>query len=306
MIQRPARRADFATGVLTLVDLKVGPDGSLYYLAQGNGGQVWKVSATASQALNISSRSQVASGNQVMIGGFIIGGSVQKRVLLRAIGPSLQQFNVPNPLADPVLELLGSSGSIIYANDNWRDSQENEIMNTSLAPQSNLESAIIMTLSPGAYTAIVRGNNGISGVGLVEIYDLESGTGTKLANISTRSLVQTDNNRLIGGFILGGNSGAAKVIVRAIGPSLTQAGVGNALANPTLEVRDSNAALVRANDNWQDDPAQAAQISASGLAPTNPLESAISTSLFPGAYTAIVGGNDGGTGIGLVEIYNIP
>jgi glucose/arabinose dehydrogenase len=298
--------SDFATGVSTLVDLKVGPDGGLYYLAQGNSGQVWRVIATASQALNISSRSQVATGDNVMIGGFIIGGSAQKRVIIRGLGPSLQQLNVPNPLADPVLELFGSTGSILFANDNWRDSQENEITNTGFAPQDNLESAIVTNLAPGAYTALVRGKNGATGVGLVEVYDLDSGNGAKLANISTRSFVQTDNNRLIGGFILGGNSGAAKVVVRAIGPSLTHSGIANALANPVLEVRDSNAALVRANDNWQDDPAQAAQIAASGLAPSDPLESAISISLFPGAYTAIVGGNNGGTGIGLVEIYNIP
>jgi glucose/arabinose dehydrogenase len=296
----------FATGLPTPVDLQVGPDGGLYYLIRGNGGQVWKVTATASQALNISSRSHVASGNNVMIGGFIIGGTAPKRIIIRALGPSLQQFNVPNPLADPVLELHGSGGSFITSNDNWRDTQETEILNTGIAPQNDLESAIIATLSPDAYTAVTQGRNGATGVGLVEVYDLDSGTGAKLANISTRSFVQTDNNRLIGGFILGGNSGAAKVIVRAIGPSLTQAGIGNALADPALEVRDSNAALVRANDNWQDDPAQAAQIAASGLAPTNPLESAISTSLFPGAYTAIVGGNNAGTGIGLVEVYNIP
>ncbi|PYJ09678.1 MAG: hypothetical protein DMF06_09265 [Verrucomicrobia bacterium] len=296
----------FATGLSTPVDLQIGPDGSLYYLIRGNGGQVLKVTATASQALNISSRSQVAGGESAMIGGFIIGGSAQKRIIIRALGPSLQQFNVPNPLADPVLELHGSTGSIITSNDNWRDTQETEIMSTGLAPQNNLESAIVATLPPGAYTSVVRGNNAATGIGLVEIYDLDSGAGSKLANISTRSFVQTDNNRLIGGFILGGNNGAAKVIVRAIGPSLAQSGIGNALADPTLEVRDSNAALIGANNNWQDDPAQAGQIFASGLAPTNPLESALSVSLFPGAYTAIVGGTNGGTGIGLVEIYNIP
>ena len=298
--------SDFATDISTLVDLKVGSEGSLYYLAQGNGGQVWKISTTPpSQALNISSRSHVASGDNAMIGGFIITGNADKRVIIRAIGPSLQQFNVPNPLADPVLELHGSTGALITLNDNWRDTQEAEIVNSQLAPTNDLESAIIATLQPGAYTSIVGGNNGASGVGLVEVYDLDLAAASKLANISTRSFVQTGDNRLIGGFILGGNGGAANVIVRAIGPSLTQFGI-NALADPTLELRDSNGALILADDNWQDDPNQAAQITASGLAPSNPLESAISTSLLPGAYTAIVAGKNGGTGIGLVEIYNIP
>jgi glucose/arabinose dehydrogenase len=296
----------FATGLSSPVDLKVGPDGSLYYLIQGNGGQVWKISATPSQALNISSRSDVGSGDNVMIGGFIITGNASKRVIIRAIGPSLQQFNVPNPLADPVLELHGPGAFVTITNDNWRDTQQNEIMNSGLAPQNDLESAIIATLQPGAYTSIVQGKNGASGVGLVEVYDLDLVATSKLANISTRSFVQTGDNRLIGGFILGSNSGGAKVIVRAIGPSLTQFGISNALADPTLELRDSNGALLLANDNWQDDPNQAAQITASGLAPNNPLESAISTSLLPGAYTAIVVGKNGAAGIGLVEIYNIP
>ena len=296
----------FATGLSTPVDLQVGPDGGLYYLIRGNGGQVWRVVATPSQALDISSRSQVASGANVMIGGFIITGSAPKRVIVRAIGPSLQQFNVPNPLADPVLELHGSTGALITSNNDWRETQEGEIVNTGLAPQDNLESAIVATLPPGAYTGVVSGRNGVSGVGLVEVYDLDLAAASKLANISTRSLVQTDDNRLIGGFILGSNSGAAKVIVRAIGPSLAQSGIANPLADPTLELRDSNGALLQANNDWQDNPSQAAQISASGLAPTNPLESGIATSLLPGAYTAIVAGNNGGTGIGLVEVYNIP
>lgn len=296
----------FATGLSTPVDLQVGPDGALYYLIRGNGGQVWRIVATTSQALDISSRSHVASGDSVMIGGFIITGTAPKKVIVRAIGPSLQQFNVPNPLPDPILELHGSTGALIIANNDWREAQESEIVNTGLAPQNNLESAAVATLSPGAYTAVGGGRNGGSGVGLVEVYDLDLGAASKLANISTRSLVQTGDNRLIGGFILGSNIGAAKVIVRAIGPSLTQFGVSNALADPTLELRDSNGALLLANDNWQSDPNQAAQITASGLAPGNPLESAIATSLLPGSYTAIVAGNNGGTGIGLAEIYHIP
>ena len=298
----------FATGISTLVDLKVGPEGSLYYLAQGNGGQVWKIITTTppSQALNISSRSHVASGENVMIGGFIVTGNADKRVIIRAIGPSLQQFNVPNPLADPVLELHGSTGDLIASNDNWKQTQQVLIESTGLAPTNDLESAVVATLPPGAYTARVSGQGGAGGIGLVEVYDLDSAAASKLANISTRSLVQTGDNRLIGGFILGNDNGAAKVIVRAIGPSLTPSGVSNALADPTLELRDSNGALLLTDDNWQDDPNQAGQITASGLAPGNPLEAAISTSLLPGTYTIIVAGKNGGTGIGLVEVYNIP
>jgi len=295
--------SSFATGISTLVDLKVGPEGSLYYLAQGNSGRVFKISVT-SNSLNISSRSHVATDENVMIGGFIITGNVNKKVIVRAIGPSLQQFAVPNPLVNPVLELHGSTGALIASNDNWRDTQEAEIIQSQLAPTNDLESAIIATLAPGSYTGIVQGNNGASGAALVEVYDLDSAATSTLANISTRSFVQTGDDRLIGGFILGSNGGGAHVIVRAIGPSLAQ--LSNTLADPTLELRDGNGGLIRFDDNWQDDANQAALITASGLAPTNSLESAISANLLPGNYTAIVGGKNGGTGIGVVEIYTNP
>jgi hypothetical protein len=163
-----------------------------------------------------------------------------------------------------------------------------------------------MTLQPGGYTAILKGKDNSTGVGVVEVFDVDQAAASKLANISTRSFVQTADNRLIGGFILGNNQGAGKVIIRAIGPSLMQAGIPNPLADPTLELRDSNGALLQFNDNWQDDTNQAALITAGGVAPTNPAESAIAISLLPGAYTAIVAGKDGGIGVGLVEIYNIP
>ncbi len=298
--------SDFASGIATPVGLALGPDGYLYYLAQGNGGQVFKISAIASQALDVSSRSRVTTGDNVMIGGFIITGTAGKKAIVRGIGPSLTQSNVPDALADPILELHGPSGALIASNDNWRDTQQTEIVDSQLAPTNDLESAIVQTLQPGAYTAILKGKGGASGVGLVEVYDLDAAAASKLANISARSFVQTTDNVLIGGFILGHNNGAAKVIVRAIGPSLAQAGINNALADPTLELRDGNGALLMANDNWQDDPSQAAQVTAAGVPPVNVLESAIATSLLPGPYTAIVAGKNGGTGIGLVEVYNIP
>jgi hypothetical protein len=307
----PSTRTDspFATGVSTPVDVQVGPDGCLYYLAQGNGGQVFRVSAIASQPLNISVRSRVGTGNDVMISGFINTAGAAKKVIVRALGPSLQQANVPDALPDPVLELHAGDGSLITTNNNWKDNaaaQQQDIINNQLAPSNDLESVIVSTLPPGNYTTIIRGQNNTSGVGLLEVYDVDRTVSSRLANISGRASVQTGANVLISGFIVGNNIGAAKVVVRALGPSLAQAGVSNPLADPTLELRDNNGALVIGNDNWQDDPNQAAQISASGLALTRTQEAAVATSLAPGTYTAIVAGKNGGIGVGLVEIYNLP
>jgi glucose/arabinose dehydrogenase len=302
--------SDFATGISTLVDLKIGPEGSLYYLAQGNGGQVWKVSSTATatpaQAVNLSTRMLVQTGASVGIGGFIITGSAPKHLLLRAIGPSLTQFGVPNPLADPVLELHGPAPFATITNDNWRDdpAQEAAIQATGIAPSNNLESAIDTTLNPGAYTAVVSGRNNITGVGLIELYDLSQAVLAKLANISTRAFVSTGDNIVIAGFLLGGHAGADRIVVRGIGPSLTASGVTNPLANPTLELRDNNGALLVSNNDWQDNPAQAAELTSAGLAPTNQLESGIAATLAPGLYTALLAGVNNGTGIGVVEVYD--
>ena len=249
---------------------------------------------------------RVQAGDNVGIGGFIITGSAPKHVLLRALGPSLAQFGVPNVLADPVLELHGPGAFVTITNDNWRDDpvQEAAILATGIPPTNDLESAIDVTLASGAYTAIVRGNGNTSGVGLVEVYDLSQAVPAKLANISTRAFVSTGDNIVIAGFMLGGDSGDDRVVVRGIGPSLTAVGVTNALADPTLELRDSNGALLVANNDWQDDPIQAAELTAAGLAPTNQLESGIATALPPGLYTALLAGLDNGTGVGLVEVYD--
>jgi hypothetical protein len=244
----------------------------------------------------------VQTGDNVGIGGFIITGSVPKTVLLRAIGPSLSG-SVPDPLDDPVLELHGPSG-LVTINNNWRDDQEQEIIATGIPPTNDLESAILVSLAPGAYTGIVRGNENDTGVGLVEIYDLDTAAASKLANISTRAFVQTGNDIVIAGFILGNNSGNDRIAVRGIGPSLIDSGVPNALANPTLELRDSNGTLLFANDDWQDNPAHAAELIAAGLAPTNDLESGIATTQPPGLYTALLAGQNNGTGVGLVEVYD--
>jgi hypothetical protein len=231
-------------------------------------------------------------------------GTAPKRVLLRAIGPSLTQSGVPNALADPVLELHGPSSFVTVSNDNWRQTQEPEIQATGLAPTHDLESAIVVTLNPGAYTAVVRGKNNSSGVGLVEIYDLSQAVPARLANISTRALVGTGDNIVIAGFTLGGNNGDDRVVVRGLGPSLAPWGISNALADPTLELRDGNATLLASNNNWQDNPAQAAELTAAGLAPANPSESAIAATLPPGLYTALLAGFNNGAGIGLIEIYD--
>ena len=259
----------------------------------------------AAQAVNLSTRMRVQTGDNVGIGGFIITGSTPKNVLLRAIGPSLTQFGVPNVLADPVLELRGAGGFVTITNNNWRSTQEAAIAATGIPPTNDLESAILATLDPGAYTAIVMGDGNTSGVALVEVYDLDQAALSKLGNISTRALVGIGDDIVIAGFMLGGNSGDDRVVVRGIGPSLTAVGVTNALADPTLELRDSNGALLVANNDWQDDPAQAALITAAGLAPTNPLESGIAATLAPGAYTALLAGLNNGTGVGLVEVYDL-
>jgi hypothetical protein len=213
---------------------------------------------------------------------------------------------VPNALADPVLELHGPGGFVTITNDNWRDDpvQAALIQADGLAPSNDLESAIDATLAPGAYTGIVIGKNNSSGVGLIEVYDLNPSALSKLGNISTRAFVSTGDNIVIAGFILGHNSGMDRIVARGIGPSLTAFGVSNALADPTLELRDSNGAVLIANNNWQDDPAQAAEIIAAGLAPTNNLESAIAATLPPGLYTALLAGLNNGTGVGLVEVYD--
>jgi hypothetical protein len=250
---------------------------------------------------------RVQTGDNVGIGGFIITGSAPKRVLLRAIGPSLTHFGIVDVLADPVLELHGPGGFVTIINDNWRDTQPIEIQGTGIPPTNDFESAIVATLAPGAYTAIVRGKNQTSGVALVEVYDLNEEVASRLANLSTRAFVSTGDNIVIAGFLLSNNAGEDRIIVRGIGPSLAPGlfPPSAVLADPTLQLRDGNGALLLANNDWQDDPVQAAEIIAAGLAPTNPRESAIAETLPPGLYTALLAGLNSGTGIGVVEVYDL-
>jgi hypothetical protein len=273
-----------------------------------------------SQLANISTRSFVQMGDNVMIGGFIVQGAQTKRVIIRAIGPELTQYGVPNALANPTLELHDGTGALIASNDNWRttiiggiitSNQLGEIRDSGYAPGDGRESAIIADLAPGNYTAIVRGVNNMTGVALAEVYDLSNDASSILGNISTRSFVQTDDSVMIGGFIVQG-TGAKRVIIRAIGPELTQYGVPDPLANPRLELHNAAGALIGSNDDWQHTIIggvitrnQLADIQASGHAPTDPSESAIIADLQPGNYTAIVRGVNDTTGVGLVEVYDL-
>ena len=247
---------------------------------------------------NISTRLRVETGDNVLIGGFIITGTQQKKIIVRAIGPSL---SVADRLADPILELHDSSGALLETNDNWVESPNRQaIIDSTIPPTNDLESAIVATLpsSGSAYTAIVRGVNNTTGIGVVEIYDLDRSVDSKLANISTRGLVQTGDNVLIAGTIALGQS-SQKVIVRGIGPSLS---VPGKMADPILELHDGNGALLEGNDNWQDSLNKQAIID-STIPPSDPLESAIVRTLTPGNYTAILRGVNDTTGIAVVEVY---
>lgn len=254
--------------------------------------------------LNISTRLPVQTGDNVLIGGFIVTGNVPKRIIVRGLGPSLTAAGVPGAMTDPTLELHDSTQLIAY-NDNWQDSQANEIANTGIPPSDAHESAIVQTLNPGAYTAVLAGKDGSTGVGLVEAFDLDQSVPSRLANISTRGFVGTEDNVLIGGFILGPNQGGTPhIIVRAIGPSLSNAGVQGALQDTTLELHDSQGNTIASNDDWKE--SQQAEIEATGVPPSDDRESAIVARLVPGNYTGVVRGKENTTGVGLVEVYNIP
>jgi hypothetical protein len=260
-------------------------------------------------AANIATRLPVGAGQNVLIAGFIIQGPSPKRVLIRADGPSIT--SLPGTLRDPVLELHDSAtGATIANNDNWRLSQIGgaigsnqvvEVLGSGLAPTDSSEPAIIATLNPGAYTAIVRGATGGTGIAVVQVYDLDSSPASTLANISTRGFVQTGDNVMFGGFILLGGPGATKVVVRGLGPSLAAAGITNPLSDPVLEVYNGNGGLVSSNDNWGD--TQRAEISALGFQPSSAAESTILfNNLARGPYTAILRGKNE-AGIGLIEVY---
>jgi hypothetical protein len=262
--------------------------------------------AVPAQALNLSSRLRVETGDKLMIGGFIISGNTPKKVIIRGMGPFLSSFGITDFLHDPYLELRSSNNTLLQSNDNWKDTQQAEIQNSGLAPNDDREAVIITTLTPGTYTALLTGKGGTTGVGLVEVYDANPTADSQLSNLSTRGFVQGGNDVLIAGYVLGGsNTGNDRIAIRGLGPSLAQFGLNPVLADPTLELHDENGNTLITNDDWATDPVSAANLIANNLAPSNPKEAAIFTSLPPGTFTAILAGKNGGTGIGIVEVYNL-
>nr|MBA2271929.1 hypothetical protein [Chthoniobacterales bacterium] len=240
--------------------------------------------------------------------GFIVTGTSPKKMILRALGPSLVEAGVPGRLDDPTMELISGASGSIASNDNWKDSQQSEIEQTGIPPRDERESAIVRTLQPGAYTAIVRGKSESTGIAVVEMYDLEQTTPPRLANVSSRGVVGTDDGVMIGGFIVGAGqgtngTGSARVVLRGIGPSLSQSGTANPLSDPELLLVDGNGSVIRANNDWRE--TQEAELQATGIAPTNDRESAMVLALPSGNYTAILRGRGGATGVGLVEAYNV-
>lgn len=258
--------------------------------------------------LNISTRLRVEGGDHALIAGFIVTGDEPKKIIVCGIGPSLSQFNVPGVLADPNLELYRTDpfpAECVGRNDNWRSDQETEIQNTGLAPTNDFESALIRTVQPGNYTAVLRGKGETSGVGMVEVYDLSVGPNSRLGNISTRGLVSTGDNVMIAGFIVGNNGGGGTtVVLRAIGPSFALSSIPDALPDPILDLRDADGTLLDSNDDWHS-AIEADSIRAADLAPSDDRESALYRSLGPGNYTAIVRGKGSASGVALVEVYDI-
>jgi plastocyanin len=291
-------------------------------------GQVIVISATptptpplpSTNITNISTRAFVQTGQNVMIGGFVVEGTGPKRVIIRAIGPELTHYGITNALDNPRLELHNGTGALIGSNDNWQTTilggtitsdQVNAIQNSGYAPTAASESAIIASLQPGNYTAVVRGVGNTTGVALVEVYDLSPAASSSLGNISARAFVQTGENVMIGGFVVQG-SAPKRVIIRAIGPELTQYGITDVLANPRLELHNRSGTLIGSNDNWQTTilggvitTNQVNAIQNSGYAPTAASESAIIANLQPGNYTAVVRGIINTTGVALVEVYDL-
>jgi hypothetical protein len=260
--------------------------------------------ASGTRLLNISTRLQVLTGDKVLIGGFIITGAGPKQIIMRGIGPSLASQGISGALQDPMLELHDSDGGVLLSNDDWQDTQKSEIEATGIPPTDSRESALVATLDPGSYTGILTGAGGTTGIGLIEVYDLDPNSGSKLANISTRGFVDVGANVMIGGLIIGPiDEGNATILLRAIGPSLVNSGIQDALQDPVMELHDAQGTLVTTNDNWQD--TQRSEIEATGIKPSDPRESAILATLAAGAYTAVVSGKNGTTGVALVEAYHL-
>jgi hypothetical protein len=297
---------------------KVTPTGTRTDFAHPSGPHQIAFEPPLSQPLNISTRLKVQAGDNALIGGFIITGTVGKKVVVRAIGPSLSNFGISMPLQDPILELRGSNGSLIASNDDWKindqthQSQQAAIQATGLAPTDEREAVLMAELGPAGYTAVVRGKDGAAGVGLVEVYDVNQTADSKLANISTRGYLESEDSVMIAGVIIGSGNGAAKLLVRVLGPSLTAFGVTNPLEDPYVDIRDSNGTRIAFNDDWKVRQGnvipQQDEIEATGLQPSNDTESAVIVTLPAGNYTAITasfGTAENKTGVAVIEVYNL-
>ncbi len=270
-------------------------------------GPPYRSSNPSPNLVNLSTRAFVGTGGNVLIGGFIIQGSQPATVVLRAIGHSLAARGVSNPLSDPLMEVHNAAGTLVAQNDDWfTDADAETIASYGLDPSNSRESALLQTLNPGNYTAIVKAydnhDGDLTGNALVELYDLNT-SGGRAGNISTRGQVLAGDKVMIAGFIVGGNQGK-EVVIRGLGPSLGSAGIANALSDPTIELHDSSGALMASNNNWQSD-ANAARVQEVALAPNQPVESALDRTLSPGSYTVILRGVGSATGIGLIEVYDL-
>jgi hypothetical protein len=255
----------------------------------------------AAQLFNLSTRLQVQPGDNALIGGFIISGTDPKKVVLRGLGPSI---NVPGKLEDPVIQLYNSSNVNIGGNDDWKTDQQN-VESTGLAPSNDRESALVTTLNPGTYTVVMRGKDNSSGIGVVEVYDVNLAANSRLGNVSSRGFIGTGDNVLIGGFFAGPQTAAVTgVAFRALGPSLAALNVPQPVQDPTIEIHNANGDVIASNDDWES--SQKSEIEALGLAPSDSRESVVVLRNFdPGAYTAIVRGKNNTVGIGLIEIYDV-
>jgi hypothetical protein len=261
---------------------------------------------------NVSTRLPVGTGDNVLIEGFIVLGPAgsAKKIMVRAIGPSLTPFGITDALANPTLEIKDASNATVARNNDWKTTQTGglitgnqfaEINGSGLAPGNDLESAIIANLAPGSYTAVVAGVNNTIGTGVVDAYDMSATSPARLANVATRGLIQPGDKLMIAGFII--QNGPVRAVVRAIGPSLIAFGIANALPDTTLQLRNQDGVIARENDNWKTNAAQKQELESVGLQPTHDLEAALVATLPPGQYTAQVRGKDQASGIGVVQIY---
>jgi alpha-tubulin suppressor-like RCC1 family protein len=274
--------------------------------------QIAASTANPTRLYNISTRGQVLTGGDVMIAGFIIGGTAPKTVVVNVAGPNLANYGITNALANPTLRLVRSSdNATLGTNDDWQaqthPADVAAIQASGFQPNHPLEPAIIATLPPGAYTAIVEGVGSTTGVALVGVFEVDRPE-TPLINISTRGKVLTGNDVMIAGFIIQG-AAAKTVVINVAGPNLANYGITNPLANPKLRVvRSSDNATIATNDDWQAQasPADVAAIQATGFQPNHPLEPAVILTLPPGAYTAIVEGVNAGIGVALVGVFAVP